>query len=130
MQLFCNYRVTLVERPHVWYMDDGQLSLTLCPQQEEQGPTRTTTTLPPITPTLSSSSSSSQRSNSNSRSRSRGHGQGQGHNQNQPVLSTSTVPPPITAAPFNTCCACDDAKYDVNVLRAKFKFCYKFCYFF
>jgi len=43
------FRATVVERPHVWYMDDNQLTKTLCPQMPDYAkPTTTSTTNPPI----------------------------------------------------------------------------------
>jgi hypothetical protein len=94
--------VTVVERPHVWYMDDGQLTKTLCPDIP-QPPTTTptpTTIRPQIPPTRNFH---------------------QFPSQNHVVLTSATQPPLALTKELpqgnNKCCACDEAKYDVRKIE-------------
>ena len=89
--LICHIpRATVVERPHIWYMDDGQLTKTVCPEMP------------------SALKNMHGRDNSGSSSTTP-----QGLHTADDELSRE---PAAAANPeVEQCCACDDAKYEVRL---------------
>ena len=89
--LICHtHRATVVERPHIWFMDDGQLTKTLCPE------------MPAVLKNM--------HSQDNSGSSSPNH---EGPQTGDEELYRE---PAAGATPeVEQCCACDDAKYEVRL---------------
>jgi len=126
LYIICDtFRATVVERPHIWYMDDGQLIKTLCPVMPRRRQSSRSSTFNRNTPP--------QQPEQNSNAMMKKDLVG---SNNQPTTfmspkiphqtaedgrtsssSTNSEIPQVPVAavhPKLKCCACDEAKYEVH----------------
>ncbi|ODM98856.1 Spondin-1 [Orchesella cincta] len=113
------FKATVVERPHVWHMDDGELTKTLCPvmprrRQASRSSTFNRNAQAPTPENRVGETNSNPNMNKDVPTHMSPKIPPQTGTSNNTSNSGSPQAPSATVYPKLKCCACDEAKYEVR----------------